>query len=167
MAALAAAWSDPDITAWNEPPAGLDPATWIDGIEERWERRLALDLVIDVDGDVAGEVGLTNFTADPARAELGVWVAAAHRRRGVAHRAVDTVTHWALAPTATSFRGTDPVPERGIRTPEGEGLGLAQVWARVAVDNRPALALFAGLGWQRLGTRQGTAIWAATPAVLR
>jgi len=160
--ALAAAWRDPSITAWNPPPAGADPAAWIAGAEDRWARRLALDLVIvppderadrraggagshqRADPAVAGEVGLASFTDGPARAELGVWVAAPHRGTGVATRAVATVATWAL---------TD--------------LGLGQLWARTDPANAPAEALFAALGWDRLGERAGKAIWSASPALLR
>jgi RimJ/RimL family protein N-acetyltransferase len=142
--ALAAAWADPDVARWNQPPAGLDAATWIAGIEERWDRRLALDLVI-IPG-VAGEVGLSGFTTDPARAELGVWVSAAHRRTGVASEAVRAVTAWALDP---------------------DGLALDQLWARTDPANAAAEALFDRLGWDRLGASGGKTIWSATAAVLR
>jgi len=143
--ALADAWADPAITAWNPPPAGLDPAAWIGGADARWARRLALDLVIEgADGGVAGEVGLSGFTEQPARAELGVWVAAAHRRTGVARRAVAAVSAWAIS-----------------------DLGLDQVWARTDLANDAASALFASLGWDRLGESDGTGIWSATTALLR
>lgn len=164
--ALEAAWADPEIVRWNRPPDGLDAAAWIAGAEDRWARRLALDLVVvppderadrrarstprsdrtDRFARVAGEVGLSGFTADPARAELGVWVAAPHRRSGLARQAVATVTAWALDP---------------------DGLALAQVWARTDPANEAAEALFARLGWDRLGTADGMAIWSATSAVLR
>jgi len=144
-AALADAWADAAVTAWNPPPAGLDPAAWIAGTEARWVRRLALDLVIEADdGGVAGEVGLTGFTPRPARAELGVWVAAGHRRAGVARRAVGAVTAWALG-----------------------DLGLDQVWARTDPANHAAEALFRRLGWDRLGEGGGASIWSATRALLR
>ncbi|MFP5577828.1 MAG: GNAT family N-acetyltransferase [Acidimicrobiia bacterium] len=141
---LEAAWSDPDIARWNPPPASLDAAAWIAGVDDRWARRLALDLVITP--GVAGEVGLTGFTADPARAELGVWVAARHRRTGLASGAVRAVTAWALDPG---------------------GLVLDQLWARTDPANSPARALFEGLGWDRLGTSGGRTIWSATAALLR
>lgn len=148
--ALAAAWADPDVTRWNQPPAGLDPATWIAGTEARWARRLALDLVIESpQGLVAGEVGLSGLTTDPARAELGVWVAARHRRRGLASAAVRAITTWALDP---------------------DGLALDQLWARTDPANVAAEALFARLGWHRLGTSGGSTdktIWSATTVVLR
>jgi len=149
--ALEAAWADPDIARWNPPPVGLDAAGWIAGTEQRWEHRLALDLVIEPPDDdrsrrVAGEVGLSGFTSDPARAELGVWVAAPHRRTGAARRAVEAVTAWALDP---------------------DGLGLDQLWARTDPANVAAEALFDRLGWDRLGSSGGMAIWSATAAVLR
>ncbi len=153
--ALAAAWADADVAAWNPVPAGADPAAWLAGEPGRWERCVALDLVVTADDDrVVGEVGLSSFSAQPPRAELGVWLAAAHRGRGLASTAVGAVTAWALAP------GPD-------------GLGLAQVWARTEPANAPSEALFARLGWQRLGDTRDRAtgrprtIWAATSAVLR
>lgn len=143
--ALEAAWTDPEITRWNQPPDGLAAATWIAGVEARWERRLALDLVIaGADGEVGGEVGLSGFTTDPARAELGVWVAAPHRRAGLATEAVRAVTTWALTE-----------------------LGLDQLWARTDPANTAAEGLFAGLGWDRMGSSGDMTIWSATTAVLR
>ena len=52
------------------------------GCADGQEERVRL-LAQQFDGhvrQVAGEVGLSSFTADPARAELGVWVAVAPRR---------------------------------------------------------------------------------------
>lgn len=162
--ALEAAWADPDITRWNQPPDGIDAGRWIAGVEVRWTRRLALDLVIvppderadrrvrvagrheRTDPAVAGEVGLSSFTADPARAELGVWVAAPHRRTGLARSAVHAVSRWALDPG---------------------GLALDHLWARTDPANTAAEALFARLGWDRLGGSGGMTIWSATTAVLR
>jgi [ribosomal protein S5]-alanine N-acetyltransferase len=164
--ALEAAWADPDITRWNPTPEGLSAARWIAGTEARWERRLALDLVVSppderTDGSrrstgrdertdrfarVAGEVGLAGFTTDPSRAELGVWIAAPHRRSGSATTAVRTVTAWALAP---------------------DGLALDQVWARTDPANHAAAALFARLGWDPIGTSGRKRIWSATAVLLR
>ena len=145
--ALDAAWADPDITRGNPPPAGLGAARWIAGVEVRWARRLALDLVITTpDGAVAGEVGLSGFTTDPARAELGVWVAAPHRRAGLARSAVQTVAGWALDP---------------------DGLALEHLWARTDPANTAAEALFTSLGWDRLGASGGMTIWSATAVLLR
>lgn len=135
--ALSAAWSDPTVRLWTPPPEDADAASWIMRCDERWALRLSLDFVIDHDGAVAGEVGLRNFTEDPARAELGVWVDAAHRRRGLARCSVAATADWAR-----------------------EHLGLAQLWARTALGNDRAAGLFEGLDWDRLGELDGKVIWA-------
>ena len=135
--ALEAAWADPTIRLWNPPPEAADAASWIMRCGERWSLRLSLDFVIDVDGEVAGEVGLRNFTTDPARAELGVWVAEPHRGRGLGERSVSSVTEWAR-----------------------DELGLAQLWCRTAMSNTDAQSLFRRAGWDRLGESDGRIIWA-------
>jgi ribosomal-protein-alanine N-acetyltransferase len=137
--ALEAAWADATVRLWNPPPADADATSWIMRCDERWTLRLSIDFVIDVDGDVGGEVGLRNFTTGPDRAELGVWVAPAHRRRGVALSSVRTVTRWAR-----------------------HELGLAQVWCRTAPGNDGAVALFAAAGWDRLGLIGDRVVWSST-----
>ena len=138
--ALAAAWADPRVRLWNPPPGDADPASWIMRCEERWTLRLSVDFVIDVGGAVGGEVGLRNFTREPDRAELGVWVGEAHRRLGRGTAAVQSVTDWAH-----------------------RELALDQLWARTAPANEAALALFDGAGWRRLGERADHVIWSHTP----
>lgn len=135
--ALEAAWADPVIRLWTPPPENADAASWIMRCEDRWSLGLSLDLVIDVEGAVAGEVGLRNFTAEPSRAELGIWLASIHRGTGLARRSLRSVSDWAR-----------------------DELGLAQIWCRTAVDNEAAQALFAGAGWDRLGEHDGRVIWA-------
>lgn len=136
--ALEAAWADPTIRLWNPPPESADATSWIMRCEERWSLRLSLDFVVDADGAVAGEVGLRNFTADPDRAELGVWIGPTHRSKGLATASVSAVTTWAY-----------------------DELGLAQVWCRTATANEPAQALFRHVGWNRLGEHGDHIIWAS------
>ena len=138
--ALAAAWADDRVRLWNPPPADADATSWIMRCEERWSLRLSLDFVIDVEGAVGGEVGLRNFTDDPDRAELGVWVAEAHRRQGLGAASVRSVTGWAHTE-----------------------LGLAQLWARTSPANQAATALFTSAGWDPLGEHAGTRIWSHVP----
>lgn len=102
--ALVEAWSDAEIRKWTavpeEPTADL-AARWIAGEGMRRERGLALDLVVspaDAAGEgttVLGEVGLVPLAGGPSRFEAGWWVAAAHRRQGIATRAVRLVAAWA------------------------------------------------------------------------
>ncbi len=134
--ALAAAWADPSIRLWSPPPEAADAASWIMRCEERWSLGLSLDFVIDVDGDVAGEVGLRNFTHDPERAELGIWLAPERRGHGLATRSVTAVSEWACT-----------------------HLDLAQLWCRTAPGNAAAHALFQRAGWVELGRADGYVIW--------
>lgn len=135
--ALAAAWADDSIRLWNPPPADADAASWISRCEERWSLRLSIDFVIDVRGEVGGEIGLRNFTDDPARAELGIWVDSAHRRSGLALRRLEAVSEWAF----------------GVA-------GLRQLWCRTNPDNVAAQKLFTRAGWSQLGESDGMIVFA-------
>lgn len=97
--ALAAAWADPDVERWTGVPARTDEAAarlWITGEADRRARGLALDLVIDVDGQVVGEVGLADIDPDPGTAQIGWWVAPEHRGQGLATEAAKLVASWAV-----------------------------------------------------------------------
>jgi ribosomal-protein-alanine N-acetyltransferase len=136
--ALEAAWADPGIRLWNPPPETADATSWIMRCEERWSLRLSLDFVIDVEGAVGGEIGLRNFTTDPDRAELGVWIGQGHRRQGLGSSAVGAVTAWAY-----------------------DELGLGQVWCRTSAENTAAHGLFRRVRWNRLGEVGRHIIWAS------
>lgn len=135
--ALEEAWADPVIRLWTPPPDDADAASWILRCEDRWSLGLSLDLVIDVDGEVGGEIGLRNFTVEPSRAELGIWLASVHRGTGLARRCLQSASDWAR-----------------------DELEIAQIWCRTAKDNDRAQALFAGAGWDRLGEHADRVIWA-------
>ncbi|MEM7288079.1 MAG: GNAT family N-acetyltransferase [Actinomycetota bacterium] len=94
--ALAAAWADIEVRRWLEPPtAEIEVARrWIRGEPERRATATALDLVIDVDGTLVGEVGFTSFDEPRRACLLGYWLAEAARGRGLAARAVGTATAW-------------------------------------------------------------------------
>jgi ribosomal-protein-alanine N-acetyltransferase len=113
--ALVAAWADPEIQRWTGVPERRDLAAaerWIAGDEERRERWLSLDLVVELGGAVAGEVGLSSFDRPAGTADVGWWTAPAHRGRGVASAAASLLVAWATS-----------------------DLGLATVVARCDADN--------------------------------
>ena len=97
-AALVAAWTDPEIQRWTGVPDRRDLAAaerWIKGDGERRRRDLSLDLAVDRDGGVVGEVGLSSIDRPAGTADIGWWTAPAHRRQGVASAAAGLVVHWA------------------------------------------------------------------------
>lgn len=139
---LLAAWADEAVVTFVDGPAertGETARRWIAAAAERRDRGLALDLVVVVAGVPAGEVGLFHVRDDPARAEMGWWLLAAHRGSGHATVAVDLLAGWAL-----------------------DVLGLDQVWARTAVPNRPGAAVARRAGFDLLGERAGALVWART-----
>lgn len=96
---LATAWEDPDVARWTGVPDAHDTAAarrWIDGDLARRQHSLSLDLAVVVAGSVVGEVGLAAFDHTSGEAEIGWWIAPAHRGRGLATRAVQAVASWAL-----------------------------------------------------------------------
>jgi RimJ/RimL family protein N-acetyltransferase len=115
--ALVAAWHDAEVQRWTAVPAARsaeDAARWIAGWQQRLERGLALDLVVcpvDDDATVLGEVGLV--PGSDGEVELGWWVAAAHRGRGVASRAVALLAGW-----CRTVLGAEPV---AVVDPENPG----------------------------------------------
>jgi RimJ/RimL family protein N-acetyltransferase len=167
--ALAAGWADAAVAAHTRVPADTSvtaAARWVAAEAERRRRGLALDLVIarapapapasapapvpasPGDGLVVGEVGLAHFD-DAGRAEVGFWVAPGARGRGVATAAVRLLLRWAQAPG-----------------PGGQGLGLAQLWARTTPGDERAAAVLARAGFERRGEAGGTTVWATPPAML-
>lgn len=93
---LAAAWEDPLVRQWLEPPTGgaSAAATWIAGADQRRAAGTAIDAAIVVDGAVAGEIGLHRFDRRRRAALVGYWVGPGHRGRGLAATALVAATRW-------------------------------------------------------------------------
>ena len=79
---------------------------WITGDEERRRRDLSVDLVVEREGEVAGEVGLSSIDRAAARADVGWWTAPAHRRQGVASAAAALIVQWAAGGSRAGLRGS-------------------------------------------------------------
>jgi RimJ/RimL family protein N-acetyltransferase len=149
IGALAAAWSDPALGAACRVPAEPTAAAagrWIAGEPRRRAAGACLDLVIRplaTEVGVLGEVGLRNVDRMRRRAEIGWWVAAEHRGRGVATAATRLLVDWALS----------------------EDGGFAQVWARIEPENVASARVAASAGLVELGPVAGTVVWSrARPA---
>lgn len=136
---LVAAWNDPEIARWTAVPAVRDADAarrWIRGDADRRARGLSLDLVIDVAGDVAGEVGLFDFDPSRGTAEIGWWIAAGHRRRRLAAGAASLLGGWAL-----------------------QELALGVVVARCHPDNPASAAVARAAGFELTGEVDGVEVW--------
>ncbi len=97
---LARAWADPAIQRWCSVPEDATEegaARWIAGADGCRRDGLALDLAVEADGEVVGEVGLGPIQWAHRRASIGFWVDAEHRRSGHARRAIELLATWALA----------------------------------------------------------------------
>ncbi len=96
------ACQDPDIARWTSaipfPYRERDARDWIAFHPEEWASgRGAPFAVVDADdGRLLGACGLHGIDRRAARGEIGYWVAAPERGRGVATRSVHLVTEWAF-----------------------------------------------------------------------
>lgn len=136
--ALAAAWADPDVARWATVPGDgsvAAAARWIAGAPLRAATGASVDLVVGpVDGDdVWGEVGVARLRlrADGEErtvGDVGWWVVAPRRGRGVARAAVALLAGWAAS----------------------EG-GLTPLVARIEPGHLASEAVAAGAGFTRRG----------------
>ncbi|WP_030945901.1 GNAT family N-acetyltransferase [Streptomyces sp. NRRL S-646] len=98
--AVHAAFQDPLIHQWHVRSADSveEVAGWIEEWQRSWgEERDAQWAVTDADTDrLLGRVALRDIRLDEGLAAIAYWTAAAARGRGVAARATNTLTRWAL-----------------------------------------------------------------------
>lgn len=89
-------------------------------------------LIVEVEGRAVGSVDIFDFEPQHQRFGLGVLIyAQADRRCGYARAAIGAVVEYAR-----------------------DVLGLRQVWAMIAVDNTPSIALFESLDFVRCAHRR-------------
>jgi RimJ/RimL family protein N-acetyltransferase len=98
--AVTAACQDPEIPRWTVVPhryTERHARDFISGTaaDLATGRELAL-AVVDGDDRLLGALGLSNFDWPDLKAEIGYWVAAEARRRGVGARATRLLAVWAL-----------------------------------------------------------------------
>ena len=139
---LAAAWADPEIARWTGVPDRHDEAAaarWVAGDADRRARGLALDLVAVVDGKIVGEVGLSALDTALRQAEIGWWVVAHRRGRGLATRAASLLADWTLAE-----------------------LCIEVVVARCHRDNPASAGVARAAGFRPMGTDGCTEVWTLT-----
>lgn len=141
-AVLAAAWADPEVARWTGVPEVADDAAarrWISGEADRRARGLALDVVIDLDGVAAGEVGLAHLDPGAGTVEIGWWVAAPHRGRGLAAQAARLLAPWAV-----------------------QELAIDRVLARCHRDNPASVAVARAAGFRPAAASGPVEVWELT-----
>ena len=138
---IADAVSDPEIPRWTRVPTPYtkdDAFAWVALADSMGRAGTAYHLVIAAvtDGARLGSVGLEvhetpGLYGGKAHGEVGYWVAAGARRRGVATRAVRLLASWGLGPLALPVLEVHVLPanaashavaRRAGFTPAGERL---------------------------------------------
>ena len=101
LPAVIEACRDPEIPRWTRVPYDYEEPQareWLElsGNQQAAGEGLGL-LVVDADtGELLGSVGLVEVNFDERRAEIGYWLVAAHRGRGVMTKAVRVLSAWAF-----------------------------------------------------------------------
>jgi RimJ/RimL family protein N-acetyltransferase len=101
-AAVTAACQDPEIPRWTVVPYDYTEAHARDFIagtagDIATGRELPLAIVDAGDGRLLGAIGLSSFNWPDLKAEIGYWIAAGERGRGVGARATRMLSEWAIA----------------------------------------------------------------------
>ena len=95
------------------------------------QRQLRLMVTLTEDGTPVGTVDFLNFDPLNNRAELGLFIAAEQRGKGLGRQALELLTTYAR-----------------------EHLGLRQIYVFIALDNEVCLTLFEDYGYRRAGVLQ-------------
>jgi RimJ/RimL family protein N-acetyltransferase len=101
LPALVSACQDPEIARWTAVPwpyAERDALQYLTRVEpdRRAGRELGLAIVDTHDGTLLGSCGLARLEWEERKAEIGYWIAAPARGRGVGSRATRLLSRWAL-----------------------------------------------------------------------
>lgn len=95
------------------------------------QRQLRLMITLTDDGTPAGTIDFLNFDPLNNRAELGLFIAAEHRGKGLGRQALERLTAYAR-----------------------EHLGLRQLYVFIALYNTVCLNMFEDFGYRRVGVIQ-------------
>jgi RimJ/RimL family protein N-acetyltransferase len=131
--AVTAACQDPEIPRWTVVPHNYTERYARDfinatGADIVTGRELAL-AIVDLDDRVLGALGLSNFDWPDLKGEIGYWVVAEARGRGIGSRATRLLATWAI-----------------------RQLGLERVELLANPQNEPSLRLAERAGFTREGT---------------
>jgi RimJ/RimL family protein N-acetyltransferase len=128
---------DPDVVRFTRVPSRPDDGfveSWLAGYESAWAdgSRAGFAVVAD-DGAFLGFAALVRIDWDALEAEIGYFVAPAARGRGVAGRAIELISRWAL-----------------------DELDLLRLEAWIDVENETSQRVAERAGYTREGVRRST-----------
>jgi RimJ/RimL family protein N-acetyltransferase len=121
--AIVEACQDPEIPRWTlvpDPYGVADAHAYLQRVAEGWDGGMRATFAVVVAADhrtLLGAAGLQVIDWDQRAADLGYWVAAPARGRGVATRAVELLAGWAFA--------TLGIERLELRTNEGNAASQA------------------------------------------
>jgi [ribosomal protein S5]-alanine N-acetyltransferase len=139
-AAVLAGLTDPEAVRWNPrlPLRDLDAArAWIAGRAARAAGGRAVSWAVVADGSLVGSVALRDVNLVDRWATASYWTLPAARGRGVAGRALDLASSYAV-----------------------EGLGLHRVQLQHALDNTASCRVAEKAGFALEGTQRGSCLLA-------
>ena len=129
--ALVAACQDPEIPRWTMVPSPYTREHAVDFLARAGEEAASGESVglfaVDAEGTLLGSFSLMDLLSEPGYGEIGYWLAAAARGRGLATRAVRLLTRWGH-----------------------NVLGLERIEIHVDVDNAPSHGVAQRAGYERL-----------------
>ncbi|MPQ99240.1 GNAT family N-acetyltransferase [Modestobacter sp. I12A-02628] len=95
--AVTAAYADPAIQHWHARTMTPEEATaWVDAPAARWAAETGAGWAVTEHGTLVGRMDLRTLDLHEGLASVAYWVVPAARGRGVAARALDAMTRWAL-----------------------------------------------------------------------
>ena len=133
--ALLAICQDPEIPRWTRVPNPYrreDALAWIAASELELQAGTGIDwLAVDAQDEVVASIAVQHIRADEGLGEIGYWVAAHGRGRGIATRCVRLATAWGL-----------------------RALGLRELEIMTHEDNAPSQGVARAAGYTRTGETQ-------------
>lgn len=128
---LVRAWQDEQVATFTAVPSSATEEVarhWISGDQKRRARALALDVVLERQGAVVGEIGLSHFDASRRAALVGYWLFPEARGIGLASRALRSITDWSA-----------------------DALDVAWLMAVCSPANEPSIAVARRAGYNEVG----------------
>jgi RimJ/RimL family protein N-acetyltransferase len=149
--AVTAACQDPAIQRWTLVPSPYrreHAVEWLAGAPGSARAGEVVTLLAeDGDGRLAGSFSLMEIDHEAGRAEIGYWVAAGARRRGVATRAVRLLHEWGASELGPRRIEILPHVDNGPSRRVAEHCGYADTGERRRAprgpDSEPVYAVYA------------------------